>query len=174
MPRRRRGGCVPGAPYYCYKCGNCDPSYSPTYSNKKPVHKTTTSTTQQDKFNTGENISNVFVGSMKTAVNLIGKDLEATSAAALSSASYAVTAPVAITFHWINPGLTASQKWIMTGIEALNAVGGVILAFTVANYWNPFGWSGALVCLEYGVISWMVTNTIQGSFIEENKKNGIV
>ena len=25
-------GPVPGVPYYCYKCGKCDPSYNPSYS----------------------------------------------------------------------------------------------------------------------------------------------
>lgn len=111
---------------------------------------------------------------MKTAVNLIGKDLEATSAAALSGASYAVTAPVAITFHGISPGLTASQKWIMTGIEALNAVGGVILAFSIANWWNPFGWAGVSASLLYTISTFLITSTVNDSFIEENKRNGIV
>ena len=32
-------GPVPGAPYYCYKCGKYDLAYSPTYSNKKPEPK---------------------------------------------------------------------------------------------------------------------------------------
>lgn len=87
----------------CHSWDCCKPSKKP---NKNSTNKTTTSNTQQDRFNNGENIANTFVGGTKAGLNVIGKNLDASGAATLSGASYAVTAPVAMTFHWINPSLT--------------------------------------------------------------------
>ena len=156
---------------YCSVCHSWDCCKPP----KKPNNNNTTNTTpKQDKFNTGENISNAFVGGVKTAVNVVGKNLDAAGAATLSGTSYAVTAPVAMTFHWINPSLTNSQKWILTGMEALNAVGGVLLAFSIANCWNPFGWGGVAVSLMYSTLTFLITSAVNESFIEENRRNGII
>lgn len=38
-------------------------------------------------------------------------------------------------------------------MEALNAVGGVLLAFSIANCWNPLGWGGVAVSLVYSAVT---------------------
>ena len=83
---------------YCPVCHSWDCCKPPQKPNKN--NNTTNTTPKQDKFNTGENISNAFVGGVKTAVNVLGKNLDAAGAAALSGTSYAVTAPVAMTYKF--------------------------------------------------------------------------
>ncbi|BCI61006.1 hypothetical protein NIF40_11515 [[Clostridium] leptum] len=46
--------------------------------------------------------------------------------------------------HWVNEDLQYSEKLLMTNYEKLAAGGGILLAYGMANIWNPMGW-GTLV-----------------------------
>lgn len=59
-------------------------------------------------------------------------------------------------------------------MEALNAVGGVLLAFSIANCWNPLGWGGVDVSLMYSTLTFLITSAVNKNFLEENKRNRII
>ena len=83
----------------------------------------------------------------------------------LSGFGYAITTPINIVFHWNDPQLDTTGKWVMTGYEISTAAGGIALScalsYAVANCWNPSGWVIAGISAAYGFAVWAGSEILQ-------------
>ncbi len=107
-------------------------------------------------------------GSVMTASSIAGTTAKAS--AAITGAVSIVSTPLNIAAHCTNPYLTTDQKIGMSALELGIGVGGVVLSFAIANFWNPSGWVAAGLGLLYTVTTAIGTNLLVGHLENENKK----
>ena len=58
----------------------------------------------------------------------------------------------------------------MSVLDVGIGVGGVVLAFAIANFWNPTGWVAAVAGLSYTVVTTISSMALETYFVEDNKK----
>ena len=78
-----------------------------------------------------------------------------------------ITTPISISFHLVNPNLSSGEKAVMVGYELCVAGGGLLLAYGLANCWNPVGWVALGAPIVYTAITFVGGNALQG-YLENN------
>lgn len=66
--------------------------------------------------------------------------------------------------------MTTDQKIGMSILDVGIGVGGVVLAFAIANFWNPVGWAAAIAGLTYTGLTALGSWALESYFVEDNKK----
>ena len=90
--------------------------------------------------------------------------------AGLTGAVSVITTPLSVAAHCTNPYLTTDQKIGMSILDVGIGVGGVVLAFAIANFWNPAGWAAAIAGLTYTGLTALGSWALESYFVEDNKK----
>lgn len=82
----------------------------------------------------------------------------------VTAVGYVITTPIAITMHLANPNMSAGEKGIMVGYEIGVAGGGILLAYGLANWWNPTGWVAIAVPIGYTLVTFVAGSVLQSEF----------
>ena len=110
------------------------------------------------------------MSAIKTVIGSIPADLTPCGSVILSGYTYATVTPFAIWSHWQNPYLQTYQKCTMTFYELGVAAGGILIAYAIANFWNPTGWAAAAaVTVIYAVVTMVGSNHLVQYY---ERKNG--
>ena len=56
------------------------------------------------------------------------------------------------------------KRGVMVGYELGVAAGGTVLAFGLANWWNPAGWVTVAAPIAYTLVTYGIGSIMQGSF----------
>ena len=113
----------------------------------------------ENSFSLAQNIINIPLNIFVTSLGLIPN-----TTWGVTAVGYVITTPIAITMHLANPNMSAGEKGIMVGYEIGVAGGGILLAYGLANWWNPTGWVAIAVPIGYTLVTFVAGSVLQSEF----------